>query len=228
MNIIELRKKDNVLFDTSILTLVFIILYTIKGFVEGFNISIILYIVINLVYFPIVLIWKRKFFCLYHIAYAYILIATIALKKTFLYNNFTAYFIILSICIIKPKWRYPALGIYFSLATIAFSIHDSPLIAFLIHISRAMYYYTIFHYFIFTRFSEKKEVLLNLKNDEFEILKQMAAGKKQKEIEGFSINTVTKKLVQAKTRNNIDTTQELLIKFIKEMEIVNDSHINSQ
>lgn len=217
MDIINFRKKDPLLFDTGILTLVFIILYSWKSLLSGFTMNNILYILVNAIYFPIIFIWKRKFFCLYHVIYAYVLVIVIVLKKTFLFNNFTAYFIILAIAIIKPKWKTAIISIYFIMATIAFAIHDQHMVNYLIHVSRAAYYYTIFNYFIFTRFKTKNSpTLLNLQHDEIEILNQMAAGRKQKEIEGFSINTVTKKLLNAKTRNNIDTTQELLIRFIEE------------
>lgn len=217
MDIVNFRHKDTLLFDTFVLTVIFIGLYIWKCYIDGFVLSNLLYIGINAIYIPIVLIWKRKYFCLYHVFYAYVLVATIILRKTLLYNNFTAYFIILSIAIIKPKWKTYILCIYFCLATIAFAINEQHMVNYLIHISRAAYYYTIFNFFIFTRFrNSQKKILLNLTDSEIEILNQMVQGKKQKEIEGFSINTVTKKLLQARTRNNIETTQELLVKYIEE------------
>lgn len=221
MDIVNLRKKDVLLFDTGILTFIFIILYAWKNYIDGFSLSNILYIAVNAIYFPIIFIWKRKYFCLYHVLYAYILVATITLRRTLLHNNFTAYFIILAIAIIRPRWKISILTGYFSIATIAFIHNDQHLVNYLIHISRATYYYVIFNYFIFTHFRSKainKNIeLLDLKEEEIEILTQMAAGKKQKEIEGYSINTVTKKLLQARTRNNINTTQELLIRFLGEV-----------
>lgn len=216
MSLLKHRSKDVLLFDTFVLTIIFICLYTWKSILDGFVASNILYILINAVYIPLVIIWKRKFFCIYHVVYAYVLVATIILRRTLLYNNFTAYFIILSIAIIKPKWKTMIISLYFAIATIAFAVNEHHMVNYLIHLARAFYYYTIFNYFIFTRFTNNSNNLLNLTQDEIEILTQMAAGRKQKEIIGFSINTVTKKLLNARTRNDIDTTQELLIKFIQE------------
>ena len=220
MDLSKIRKKDILLFDTGILTLIFIVLYTWKNIEYGFSMSNVLYIIVNAIYFPIILIWKRKYFCLYHVLYAYILVATIILKRTLLFNNFTAYFIVLAIAIIRPRWKTKILTGYFVISTIAFIANDQHLVNYLIHIARATYYYVIFNYFIFTSFSNSiSPQLLNLTTDEIEILSQMAVGRKQKEIIGFSVNTVTKKLVNARTRNNIETTQELLIKFIQERKL---------
>lgn len=220
MDISKTRKKDILLFDTGILTLLLIVLYAWKNIVYGFSMSNVLYIIVNAIYFPIILIWKRKYFCLYHVLYAYILVATIILKRTLLFNNFTAYFIVLAIAIIRPRWKTKILTGYFVISTIAFIANDQHLVNYLIHIARATYYYVIFNYFIFTSFSNSiSPQLLNLTTDEIEILSQMAAGRKQKEIIGFSVNTVTKKLLNARTRNNIETTQELLIQFIQERKL---------
>lgn len=51
---------------------------------------------------------------------------------------------------------------------------------------------------------------LDLTNDEVLILDELSKGKQQKEIEQFSQNTVGNKLKQARTRNNITTTDELI------------------
>ena len=48
-----------------------------------------------------------------------------------------------------------------------------------------------------------------------EILKELAKGKQQKEIDFFNKNTVTKKIRQAKERNRCLTNEELLLKYIK-------------
>lgn len=51
---------------------------------------------------------------------------------------------------------------------------------------------------------------LDLTNDEILILEEMCEGRLQKEISKFSQNTVTNKLKQARERNNIKTTDELI------------------
>ena len=57
---------------------------------------------------------------------------------------------------------------------------------------------------------------LNLTDDEKAILKELLAGKKQKEIELFSQPTITAKLKNARERNMVETTPELLAKFAGE------------
>ena len=59
---------------------------------------------------------------------------------------------------------------------------------------------------------------LNLTEDEKSILKEMADGKKQKEIDLFSQPTITTKLKNARERNLCTSTNELVYKYKSELE----------
>lgn len=54
---------------------------------------------------------------------------------------------------------------------------------------------------------------LDLTMDEFYILEELALGKYQKEIRKFSKNTITKKLKQARQRNKLSSTAELVLLY---------------
>ena len=67
-------------------------------------------------------------------------------------------------------------------------------------------------------FKVNKPEKLNLKDDEKKILTELKSGKLQKEIEGFSEQTITAKLKNARERNMCETTSELLAKYSLETE----------
>lgn len=48
------------------------------------------------------------------------------------------------------------------------------------------------------------------------ILSELAKGARQKEIKGYSENTVSKKLKQMREKNGAKTNEELLMRFISE------------
>lgn len=54
---------------------------------------------------------------------------------------------------------------------------------------------------------------LDLKEDEIRILQELAKGKQQKEIDFYSHVTVSKKLKEARERNNCISTDELVTKY---------------
>ncbi len=62
----------------------------------------------------------------------------------------------------------------------------------------------------------KPSKTLNLKEDERYILDQLRAGKLQKEIEGYSEQSITAKLKNARERNMCESTAELLAKYTVE------------
>lgn len=222
-----LTEDDKFIIETCILSVVSGILYIWKGISESFLISTYFYIALNFLYTPLIFIFKRKVFCVFQIIYAYALIYIFAFSPSYLYNNYTAFFVTCIVLLIKPHWKIPAISIYFVLITIAFGINTENLNHYLIHITRCAYFFTVFHFVIIIRIDRKvlksmtnREHFLILTDSEIDILNQMLSGKKQKEVEGYSINTVTKKLADARTRNNIPTTQELLFRYIEESRIL--------
>lgn len=211
--------KDSFIIHTVLFSFVSSILYTWKGIQESFLIGTYIYIGFNVLYIPFVFIFKRKHFSIYLLCYSFALISIYSDSPSYLYNNYTAFFVMCLVLLFKPKWKFFALSVYWFLITIAFAFNKESLCHYLIHIVRIMYYFYLLFHIIRTRYERIIPTSLNmleLTEDEVNILDQMLAGKKQKEVVGYSINTVTKKLNNAKTRNHINTTQELLFVYIEE------------
>lgn len=212
-------KRDFFILHTIFLSFFSAILYIFKGITETFYIGTYIYIALNILYCPLAFIFKRKFFCIFQLFYAFVLIFIYAFCPSALYNNYSAFLVVCIVCLYKPAWKRYALAGYFILMSIAFALNTESMIYYLIHIIRCSYFFFVFYYVIHNRFeriSRKGINGLELTDDEFNILKQMISGKKQKEVDGYSINTVTKKLSDARMRNDIATTQELLFRFIEE------------
>lgn len=214
--------KDYFILHTAGLSLLSAVLYIWKGFADTFYIGTYVYIVLNLLYIPLSLIFKRKAFCPFQIIYSFALIFIYAFCPSYLYNNYSAFLVLCIVILYKPRWKRIALMTYAILITIAFALNTETICHYLIHIVRCSYFFFVFYFVIHNRFeriTDKRKQLngLQLDEDEVVILDQLMEGKKQKEIDGYSINTVTKKLNNAKNRNNIDTTQELLFRYIEEI-----------
>lgn len=215
-NIMKSFIDDKFALYTSITSVVMAALFFWKGCKEQFYLGSIIFISLNLLYIPLILIFNKKLFPYFELIYGLYNIFFIAFHHTLLYNNFSAFFIMCIIILIKPAWKYFVPVIYLVVVSIAFALNDELIYHYLIHIVRAAWFYGVVAYVISTRYEHKnsEHAKLNLTQDEIQILKEMKSGKKQKEVECFSINTVTKKLNAAKTRNNIGTTTELLLRFI--------------
>ena len=85
---------------------------------------------------------------------------------------------------------------------------------FLIHITRSIWFIGSVFFVLENQFERKTLVLYE---DEIKILEQLSNGKiYQKEVEGFSENTVYRKLKAARERNGNITKEELLKLFKKE------------
>ena len=217
--------RDSFLIHTISFSFISATLYIWKGIQESFLVGTYIYIVFNVIYIPFALIFKRKYFSIYLLSYSFALISIYANSPSYLYNNYTAFFVMCLVLLFIPKWKFIAIAIYAILITIAFAFNTESLCHYLIHIVRTMYYFYLLFHIIRTRYERIVPTHLNcleLTEDEVNILDQMLSGKKQKEVIGFSINTVTKKLNNAKTRNHINTTQELLFAYMEETRKTNN------
>lgn len=139
------------------------------------------------------------------------------------FNDFTA---LSAICILflfvdkKYKWlKFVTVISYFvSVFAVAYLHNKSPYHLFAHFIGCVMLVLTVYK---LKHRNDKSIVIhkeLELTNDERLILEELKKGKKQKEIELFSPNTVTEKLKQARKRNGIELegtagTEELLNRF---------------
>lgn len=210
---------DDVLHDhfvlfTSVLSGILCALYIWKGFSEGFFIGNWIIVFSNFLYIPFAAIFRRKCFSYFYLVYSLILVFLIAFEKTFLFNNYTALFLLCIVIMIKPKIKYIAIVLYFASASLAFSLNGESVFHFLIHIVRTIWFFGTVFFVVDNQFERKKLVLYE---DEIKILKQLCSGKiYQKEVEGFSENTVYRKLKAARERNGNLTREQLIELFKKE------------
>lgn len=127
------------------------------------------------------------------------------------YNYATIFFMLIAVGA-NPKLRKVAPWIYLVNVVISFNLKRLDIVAFLIHID----YVYIFRITINYVFAVNKPKKLNLTKDEIDILKELAKGKLQKEIDLFSEQTITHKLKNARERNMCNSTGELVEKFKQE------------
>ena len=132
------------------------------------------------------------------------------------YNYATIFFMLIAVGA-NPKIKKAAPVIYLVNIVISFTLKRLGIIPFLIHVVYVVMFYTKIKYV----FAVNKPSKLNLTDDEIRILKELQAGKMQKEIEFFSPQTITAKIKSARERNMCETTQALLAKF----ELENQSEI---
>lgn len=126
------------------------------------------------------------------------------------YNYATIFFMLIAIGA-NPKLRLVAPWIYLINVFVAFSLKRFGITPFIIHIIYCIMFYVKINYV----FEIHKPDKLNLTEDEKAILSELAKNKLQKEIDLFSQQTISQKLKNARERNMIETTSELVEKFKK-------------
>lgn len=212
--------NDHFVLFTSLLSGILCALYVWKGFAEGFFIGTWIIALMNFLYIPAAAIFKRKCFSYFYLIYAVIIVFMIAFEKTFLFNNFTALFLVCIVIMIKPRVRFIAMSLYFLAICVAFSINGETVFHFLIHLTRTIWFFGTVFFVTENNFERKKLILYE---DEIKILIQLCDGKiYQKEVEGFSENTVYRKLKAARERNG-NLTREQLIELFKKEQLAKNS-----
>lgn len=129
------------------------------------------------------------------------------------FYNYGSIFLLLIAVGAYPKIRVPSIIVYAINVVISFSLQK--LLAF----SVAIHFVYLILFWICTKYVYRVNAsqTLNLKDDEVYILKELAKGKMQKEIDGYSQQTITAKLKNARERNMCETTAELLNLFKQEL-----------
>ncbi len=208
--------KDPFVISTSVLSLLLSVLCIWKGVQTGFEVWGWIIIAMNLLYVPLALFCGRKTFPYFYLAYSAVLIFVTAFDRTLLYNNYTALFMISIVVMLYPKMRWLALGFYFALVSVAFCINGELLVNFFIHIVRSLWFIGIVEYVLNDRFRRKKLILYE---DERNIIEQLCTGMVyQKEVVGFSENTIYRKLKAARERNGNISREELVRRYREEKE----------
>lgn len=199
-----------------IISLIQAVLYTIRGFQSEFSIGIYIVSGMNILFIPLALIFKKKGFSIFYLCYAVLLVFVIAFEETYLFNNFSALFMICLAMMIQPKFKIWGIVLYFTAVCVAFLLNSESLIHFMIHLVRSVWYIQVVFYVLDNKFDRKKLILYE---DEIKILEQLSSGKMyQKEVEGFSENTIYRKLKAARERNGNLTREQLVNLYREEME----------
>lgn len=191
-------KKENIYI--IIITFLLVGIHTVQYILSGYSFPILLRVVMYAIFGLSVLFIGKK--ALYIDLIIFSLIA--AYFNSFI--NFTSFFVILMSCRIYRQTESWVLMLYAINQSIAMMVQNYEISHLIIHFLTCAFFYIIYFYI-------NKPKLLDLTEDERAILEEMKNGKLQKEITLFSKNIVTKKLQDAKTRNHIATTEELLAKY---------------
>lgn len=216
---------------TMIISGILAILYSWKLYAEWNNLNysespcgtgscpIIAFLIIgmNLLYIPYAAVFQKKGFHWFYLVYAAVLLCASAFESTYIYNNYTALFIVCIVFSIQPKIKTPAVIFYLTMVTALFLINkEKDFYLFLIHVVRSIWYIGIVEYVLADKFRRKKLVLYE---DERKILDQLCDGKVyQKEVEGFSENTIYRKLKAARERNGNLTRDQLVDQYRNQKE----------
>lgn len=199
---------------TSVLSAILALLYFWKGIRENFTIGAWLIIGMNLVYIPTAFLFKKKGFLTYCIIYSAILVFLLAFTETCLYNNYSALFIICIVISLKPELEKPCLLLYLACICVAFALNEECLYHFFIHSVRSTWFVLVAGYIVDSRKPARKLILYK---DEEDILRQLSDGNRyQKEVQGYSENTVYRKLKSARERNGCITRDQLVEQFRQE------------
>ncbi|WP_178842255.1 hypothetical protein [uncultured Treponema sp.] len=209
--------KDNFVIFTSGLSVILCALYVWKAFLsKDFFWGSWIVPAVNLLYAVLVFFLGRKVFVWFYLLYSVVLVFLIAFEKSCLFNNYTALFMLCIVIMMKPSIKYVAISLYFAVVSIAFLINEESIVHFLIHIDRSVWFLGSIFFVLNSHFEPKKLILFE---DEEKILEQLCSGKiYQKEVEGFSENTVYRKLKAARERNG-NLTREQLIELYKKQKM---------
>ena len=127
------------------------------------------------------------------------------------YNYATIFFMLVAIGA-DPKLKKFAPLVYLLNVFIAFTMKRLGITPFSIHLVYCVMFYTKIGYV----FAIHKPETLNLTQDEKKILEKLTKGKMQKEIDLYSQQTISGKLKNARERNLLETTADLVQKFKSE------------
>lgn len=112
-------------------------------------------------------------------------------------------------CGANPKLKKVAPFVYLLNVFIAFTLKRLGIVPFVIHCIYIFMFQTKLQYV----FKVNKPNKLNLTDDERKILDELKAGKMQKQIDGWSEQTISAKIKSARERNLCETTNELLTQY---------------
>lgn len=203
-----LLKNDRLLLMILLLHLVLAVCHIYHSFISPTHYHIYLRFGGCLLIAALIFLFGRK-----GLSYGLLVYACSLIYVNTFYNYGSIFFILVAIGA-NPKIKIPAVILYAINVAVSFSLQKLLVFSATIHIV----YFILFALCIMYVFSVHVPEKLNLTEDEKSILKEMADGKKQKEIDLFSQPTITTKLKNARERNLCTSTNELVYKYKSELE----------
>lgn len=193
---IQAFKKDNIRIITFLISLLLTGYHIFQYFITGNGICFLRISIYLIISFVIL-------FLGFNVMYFILIILALLTCYFNSFINFTQFFVLLMACRMNRRSEKWLLAIYGINESIALMVQGKDISHLLIHMLTCVFFYLI--YFFINR-----PKVLDLKPDEEEIIKQLAAGKLQKEITLYSKNVIKDKLDHAKDRNHIIDTNELI------------------
>lgn len=204
-------KTDKVQYLSVICGLLLLGFHIYEYIIDGYQLESLIRCTFWIVYPFAVFIAGRKGIVWSFLIYAYVLAQFIT------YTNYSSFIIILLFILLNPKSKWHALSVYTVDVIIVCIRHDRTAAHLVIHLLGCVFIYSAaILIYAQVRKSIIEEKPLVLDESEKYILSQLAAGAKQKEIEGYSENTVSKKLKKCRKYNNCSTNSELIMKFLEQ------------
>lgn len=147
-------------------------------------------------------LFSRNFLYIYFTVFAYVIVYFNR------FQNYTSFFI-LNFIVYKKSYSKKVIFSLYGLDVLAsLLINHRSASHCIVHVLNC-----IFIYIMFNAVLKPEVTCLDLTDDEEKIIIQLAAGVQQKAINDFSKNTITKKLNEAKERNDCISTAELIYRY---------------
>lgn len=156
------------------------------------------------IWFPMALIFGRKW-----MPFQFLIIAFSILYFN-KWLNPTSFLLVATVAFWYPKYRNHLFVIYGAAVLVCLGLAHRNFAHMTLH---CIYCVGIYFVLLGLKQSLQAQSCLILTLDEKDILSQLSAGKLRKEIDGFSKNTITKKIQEAMERNNCSTEGELIHRY---------------
>lgn len=195
--------RDKKVFYTLLIAFLLVGLHAWQFCKSGHDPRALINLVMSVVYIPVVIIFGYNVIPYFLLSYCFIYMPFEE------FDNYTSLFLLCSAISLKKKLSY--CFIPYVIETIMVYMKNDFEIS---HVIISLLY-VIFFWEIYVHIRDRNAVFepLDLKEDEEKILQELAKGKQQKEIDFYSHVTVSKKLKEARERNDCISTAELVTKY---------------
>lgn len=195
--------KDPKIIYTLMLAAILIALHTWQFIKSGYQVRPLVNLVMTALYIPAAITFGLQCLPYFLLCYCFVYLP---LEQ---FDNYTSLFLLCSAISLKKKLAY--CFIPYIIETISVYMFKGLEIS---HIMISLLYIMFFwQVYVYIQDRHADVEPLDLKEEEVRILIELAQGKQQKEIEFYSHVTVSKKLKEARERNNCISTDELVTKY---------------